>query len=523
VTFAKPSPSVAKPAGLASNDAPSGVDSDKRYLRSCESDVFISYSHFDNETMFEQRGWIEVLHEALKVRLKQLLGEELVVWRDPKLSGNEYFEDTLEKRLLKTALLLSVISPRYVKSESCLKEIEAFCLGAAQSGGLRFQDKARLLKVVKTRVAREQMPPPLQHLLGYEFYAIDQAERPREYRLPPAPGDESYQACLQKLEDLAYDIKETLEALRAREMQTPGKDENAPRVIYIADTISNLRAQSEQLRRELRQRGYVVFPCEAAPEDGPRYRDFVAGQLQQASVSVHLLGELYGVTLEGETRSTIDVQIDEAGRIAATGALQRVLWLPEKLEPKEKRQEDFLGTLRRDAANEAHTELLETSIENLKTYLLRKLAETPKPPAGVTAAGAPLLVYLIHDQRDVEAIQPLRDALMARGYEVKPSYFEGGETELREYHQENLVQCEGAIIYYGAANEFWVQRKLSDLRKAFGLGRERPYRAKAVFVGLPSKPEKERFRTQEAIVIQASQTFSAEALEPFLVQWGPRP
>ena len=63
-------------------------------------------------------------------------------------------------------------------------------------------------------------------------------------------------------------------------------------------------------------------------------------------MSVHLLGELYGVTLEGETRSTIDVQIEEAGRIAATGALQRVLWLPEKLEPKEKRQEDFLDTLR---------------------------------------------------------------------------------------------------------------------------------------------------------------------------------
>ena len=195
----------------------------------------------------------------------------------------------------------------------------------------------------------------------------------------------------------------------------------------------------------MRQRGYVVFPCEAAPENGAQYREFVAGQLQQASVSVHMLGELYGAMLEGEkTRSTIDVQIEEAGRIAATGALQRVLWLSEKLEPKEERQENFLGTLRRDAANEANTELLETSIENLKTYLLRKLAETPKPVDGVKAAGTPPLVYLIHDQRDVEAIEPLRDALMARGYEVKPSYFEGNETELREYHQENLVQCDGA-------------------------------------------------------------------------------
>ena len=239
-------------------------------------------------------------------------------------------------------------------------------------------------------------------------------------------------------------------------------------------------------------------------------------------MSVHLLGELYGVTLEGEDRSTIDVQIEEAGRLAATGALRRVLWLPEKLEPKEKRQEDFLDSLRLNAANEANTELLETSIENLKTYLLRKLTETPTPSGPERRVGTPLLVYLIHDQRDVEAIEPLRDALMTRGYEVKPSYFEGDETELREYHQENLVQCDGVIIYYGAASELWVQRKLSDLRKAFGLGRERPYQAKAVFVGLPSKPEKAQFRTQDAVVIQAAQTFSAELLEPFLAQWKAR-
>jgi len=483
--------------------------------------VFISYSHIDNDSLFDRKGWIEVLQQALKIRLRQLLGEELVVWRDPKLSGNEPFEDTLRERLLKTALLLSVVSPRYVKSESCLKELEAFCQGAAQSGGLRVEDKARLLKVVKTWVPRETLPSPLQQFLGYEFFVMDQADQPREYQLPPGPGDE--QACLQRIDDLAYDIKATLEALRAREMQTTERDESAARIIYIADTVSALRAHSDQLRRELRQRGYVVFPCEAAPDNGAQYREFVAGQLQRASVSVHLLGELYGVMLEGESRSTIDVQIEEAGRLAATGTLQRVLWLPEKLEAKEERQEAYLASLREGAANEANTELLETSIENLKAYLLRKLAETPKPVAAAKASGAPPLVYLIHDQRDVEAIDPIRDALMAQGYEVKPSYFEGDETELREYHQDNLVQCDGALIYYGAANEFWVQRKLSDLRKAFGLGRERAFRAKAVLIGMPSKPEKERFRTQEALVIRSAPTFSTEALEPFVAAMGPLP
>jgi hypothetical protein len=86
-----------------------------------------------------------------------------------------------------------------------------------------------------------------------------------------------------------------------------------------------------------------------------------------------------------------------------------------------------------------------------------------------------------------------------------------------------LVQCDAAIIYYGAANEFWVQRKLSDLRKAFGLGRGQPFLAKAVVVGSPPSAEKERFVTQEALLIRSAGAFSAEALKPFLDQCAPRP
>jgi len=493
------------------------------YLSNCESDLFISYAHFDDAPMFEgQKGWVEVFHQALEVRLRQLLGEEAFVWRDPKLTGNEYFEETLEKRLLKTALLLSVVSPRYVRSKSCLDEIDAFCRGAAQSGGIRFQDKARLLKVVKTEVLREEMPSPLQPLLGYEFYALDQAKRPREFRLPPTAGDDSYKACLDTLEDLAYDIKLTLEALRKSELQTP-KDVDAARVVYIADTVLELRAQSDQLRRELRQRGYVVYPCEVAPENGARYREFVAEQLGKAGLSVHLLGSLYGVALEGESRSTIEVQVEESGRLAATGGLRRVLWLPENLTPGEERQQRFIETLERDAANQPNTELLQTSIENLKTFLLRTLAtSSAKPAAAARPATAPPIVYLIHDQRDAGAVEPLRDVLMARGYEVKPSYFEGAESELREYHQDNLVHSDAAIIYYGAPSELWVQRKLADLRKAFGLGRGRPYQAKALVVGAPARPDKERLRTQEALVISATEGLTAETLAPFLDQFAGR-
>ena len=234
------------------------------YLRNCENDLFISYAHFDDAPMFEgQKGWIEVFHQALEVRLRQLLGEEAFVWRDPKLTGNEYFEETLEKRLLKTALLLSVVSPRYVKSKSCLDEIDAFCRGAAQSGGIRFQDKARLLKVVKTEVPRQEMPSPLQPLLGYEFYATRSGQAAA--RIPAAA--DGRRRFVQGLPRHARGPRLRHQADAGGVAQfgvaDTAKDVDAARVVYIADTVLELRPQSDQLRRELRQRGYVVYPCEA--------------------------------------------------------------------------------------------------------------------------------------------------------------------------------------------------------------------------------------------------------------------
>jgi hypothetical protein len=493
------------------------------YVRNCESDVFISYAHFDNEPMFEgQRGWVEVFHRALEVRLRQLLGEDPAVWRDLSLAGNDVLQDTLKNKLLKTALLLSVVTPRYLKSRSCLGEIDEFCRGAELTGGLRLQDKARILKVVKTAVPLYEQPSPLQAVLGYEFFALDENKHPKEFRLPPTAGDAFYKACLDTLDDLAYDIKFALDALRASAAQRErAQSAKSERIVYIAETISELRPLSDQLRRELRQRGFVVYPCEPAPPNAQRYREFVAGQLGGATLSVHLLGDLYGTALEGDTRSIVEMQIEEAGRLAQAGALRRVLWMPETLAAEE-RQRQYVDVLQKTAANEANTELLRTGFENLKTYVLRKLVEDPAAKPSDAPTPAPLTIYLIYDKPDADAVKPLRADLVARGYEVKPSYFDGSEAELRTYHQETLVHCDATVIYYGTAHESWVQCKLIDLRKAFGLGRERPFLANAVIVGAPATADKASFATREAIVIDASQQLTAGALEPFVRLLSPR-
>ena len=48
-----------------------------------ENDIFISYAHIDNKLPYEdQVGWVEQFHKDLKIRLTQLLGEEIRIWWD---------------------------------------------------------------------------------------------------------------------------------------------------------------------------------------------------------------------------------------------------------------------------------------------------------------------------------------------------------------------------------------------------------------------------------------------------------
>ncbi len=184
------------------------------HLTSYDHDIFISYAHIDNTPIMEgESGWVTEFHKTLDALIRQILGDEPKIWRDPKLQGNDYFSDTLVDMLPRTAALVSIISPRYVKSEWYRKELERFSSGAETSGGIRISNKSRIFKVMKTFVPQEDHPAPLDRLLGYEFFQVDPATgRPAEFRSEFGP--EAKRNYLTKLYDLAYEIAELLKQLQ---------------------------------------------------------------------------------------------------------------------------------------------------------------------------------------------------------------------------------------------------------------------------------------------------------------------
>ncbi len=183
------------------------------FLSDYEDDIFISYAHNDNEALLEgQRGWIDNLHQALKKRLQVHLGAKVEIWRDPRLQGNDYFADALVEQIPKVAILISVLSPSYINSEWCRKEMQLFCRIAGETGGVRIGNKARIFKVEKIGVSPDKHPPELQGMTGYQFHYLDeQAHRPRE--LSPESGPHAIEYW-QKIDDVAQDITSLLQEMK---------------------------------------------------------------------------------------------------------------------------------------------------------------------------------------------------------------------------------------------------------------------------------------------------------------------
>ncbi len=227
-----------------------------------QHDVFISYAHLDNQPVLEgQKGWIDDFHHALSVRVSQIVGRELDVWRDPKLNGNDMFPQTIKDQLPHTAVLVSVLSPRYVKSSWCTDEFSIFCDACDDAGGIAIGDKARIFKVVKTPLADadepQRMKNLLQDLLGYEFYRTD-PDSGKFHEFSPDMKQDYWT----RLDDLAQDIAALLGKMVATENASGAKP-----AIYIAETSQDLKDDRAAVRRDLERRGYTVLPSRPLPLD----------------------------------------------------------------------------------------------------------------------------------------------------------------------------------------------------------------------------------------------------------------
>ena len=135
-----------------------------------------------------------------------------------------------------------------------------------------------------------------------------------------------------------------------------------------------------------------VLPEQKLPlEEVKQTENAVRAALARCALSVHLVGTRYGSTPEDDARSVVRIQEQLAAEHgAANPAFLRVLWMPQglmtpALEIKDERQKSFVSELQNRIT--AGAELLQTTVEDLKTRIVEKL----NPPAKASCSARALV------------------------------------------------------------------------------------------------------------------------------------
>ena len=495
--------------------------------------LFISYAHLDNQPLPpEQQGWITQFHASLEAFLSMRLGRKAEIWRDERLQGNDIFAAEIVAQFPHTALLVSILTPRYLESKWCTKEVQEFCNSAQQSGGVVVDNKARVFKVIKTPVdTEESLPPAMKDSLGYEFFTFEDGA-PLE--LDPGANAQAYKL---KVNKLAWDIVQLLKKLEATTgVNATGVNamgRNAPAtakpVIYLAECSRDRREAREILEGDLRRHGYTVLPDQQLPREEEEYVTAVERLLARCALSIHLVGDRYGAVPDGPSQKSVTVLQNElAVQRSKSGKLPRVIWLRDGTASVHAQQQAFIEALHQDAEAQFGADLITGDLEELKTSIhatLKKL-ETPeqeKPPASVTARDRAKLIYLICDRQDRKATVPVRKFCREHGFEIQIPAFEGDATAIREANQQLLTSCDAVILFYGAGDEAWKRAVDDELKKMPGYRGGKPLLATYTYLADPKTSDKEDLLDmEEPNLINGLEGFSEAAMAAFMQTMNPR-
>jgi hypothetical protein len=487
------------------------------------SDVVITYSNLDDQPLTSGRpGWISRLHQNLQVRVAQLSGKQVAVVKHSDRSASAEVETEVLKQIPSAKTVVSVLSPPFAHSNGCRRIVESFWKSASDAGRLEVEHRSRLLSVVKTPVEASELPAGLRALYAglvpYEFFERDpQSGRLREF--DEAFGNVALQRFHERVYDVAYDISQVLKYL-GDAAHTSEKRTANPKTIFLAATTSDLEPQRDQLRRELIELGHTVVPRQPLPLVASELVAAVQSCLREADIAIHFVGEHFGLVPEATELSVVALQNQVAARFCDNSSLKRLIWIPRGLQARDERQTSFIRQLQSDPRAITGAELIADTLENLKVLLRTRWEREQAGRDGLPqqrAAGGTPRVYLICDQQDEAALEPLEDFFYAEGIEVSLPGFEAEETEVQQIHIQNLRDCDAALIYYGAAGMHWVDFKLRDLQKAAGYRDSRPIPVSAVYVAPPFNHRKERFKSLSTEVIrQADGPFAPEALRDFV-------
>lgn len=470
-------------------------------------DVFLSYTHLDNKPdLSDQQGWVSIFQSALRTRLSKCLGREAAVWWDQReIRGDREFDRVIEEACESTRVMVAVLSPRYLESESCRKEVACFERVMESSATERRLVVVKLARVTSDDLATRQLPllrRAADEKLGYAFYYDDESsQRRRELNTYDPTLRPTFQ---RRLEDLAQDIAVFLHSSsvvdsNAKGEPPPHASGAVPRrvdtrvihsgasvivgeSVFLAAAASDVAYVRDSIQLELTDRNVPVVAPGRWSEEYQAVVDELKQTVAGVSLSVQVIGAVYGSRPEGSDHSVSELHFDLLEQVARARPpehpLIRLVWLDACAEPKGERQKAFIERLRSYEAwlrddeflTGTHERLKERISAKLRAVAARRLERERQEKNDLGEVQDVPRVYVISHQRDHERARAVELALQQQNWEVlsaaEVSADAENEEERERQHQEYLGKSDAFVIYHGNAKFCWVRAQADEAHQA---------------------------------------------------------
>jgi hypothetical protein len=443
------------------------------YVPNYKYDIFVSYAHVDNELLpGAQTGWVTTLIDALNKLLAQKLGraDAYTLWMDYELRGNTSVTPAIYEQLDNSALLLLVFSPAYLASQWCRLELNTFVAKVGNDSGrifmVEYQPAERIIE--------------LADLLGYRFWESDLAGKPRTLGIPKPNPDKEYHY-YQKLDDLASELSDKLQQLKAQAKSTEPNDSIqsitvSPKVtLFLAEVTDDLALRRDELKRNLELQGIPVLPDKLYffPTQ-EELQQAIDTDLKKSVVFVQLLSPCLAYRPLG--MSTPQLQYERAQALG----LPILQWRERHLDLDEITNHEQRTLL-------SASTVMATGIVEFQQHLfhtVQKLeAEQNASAPSLTSETSQVLVFINTISQAIPLAQQIRDILATHGLGCSLPLditVTTSPEEIRENLEDNLLCCDAVLVLYDSHTPaVWVHKQLLYCHR-IAAKRDNPLKAIAV-------------------------------------------
>ncbi len=433
--------------------------------------IYICFPFFEKDSKDFNNQWIKKFSEYLKILLNRLMAapSDVVLCEDFKIDKKHSIYSLFDDKN-KNPLLVLPVSPEIITNKGFSEILNRINEKNNENPEYLI---SRVYKVLMYPVSQNDQPDLLKKLPDYHLYNDTDTNN-----LPFAP----HQPAWQRLIDLAYDISGSLLPKNAKTAISESTTKKS--TVFLAETTQDQENVRDNIKRELIQSGYKVLPKNPLPSSPDLAKDIINKSIEQSELAIHIVGNEYGEIMTGSDVSLMEFQLDTVLKNDTVSGLDEIIWLPPDLKPESDFHNQYIDRLRKTALSGKSSEVIQAPIEVLKTMVRKRLSGTSKhtKTESESVIAKEKFIYLIHERDYIQDVKKITSDFQEGNIQIVDSNRLGSVENPVKWHRENLVACDGVLIYYPGDNAPWINSKLVDIVKAPGYGRTKPFREKIILV-----------------------------------------